>query len=355
MEYALILAGGRGERFWPLSRQNNPKQLLAIFTRTKRTLLEEAIERAGKIVPGERIKIITSPELKRRICARVKSLTDDDFILEPYAKNTAPAIAFAAQRLIETDPDALMYIFPSDHIIRDEQKFLLAVATAREMIEADEDGLVLIGIKPNRPETGYGYIELEPFEHNGFICNRCYSVKAFKEKPSRPLAQEFLLDKRHYWNSGIFVWKAKTILKYVEELMPELHRALELYGTVKFKEAYRNLHPTSIDYGVLEKARKVYVVIGDFFWDDVGSWHALERIIAKDESGNVKIGNAFTFDVSNASVVNDGKGIIVVYGVSDIVVARSGSRVLILHKDKIDDMRRLIERIKEEPEWKKYL
>lgn len=353
MDYAIILAGGKGERFWPISRKNNPKQLLSLFT--GKTLLEEAVERSRCLVPSEMIKIVTSSALKRRIQKQISWLKDDYFILEPQGKNTAAAIGLAAKLLVEKDQEALMYVFPSDHIIKDVNKFIPAILTAKEMVRTEPDALVLIGIKPTRPETGYGYIELEPIEVGNFRCSMCYRVVAFKEKPSRPLAQEFLLDKKHYWNSGMFVWRASTILSYIGELMPELYQVLENLHSKDFVRLYKKLKPISIDYGVLEKARKVFVVIGEFFWDDVGSWHAVERIMEKDSNQNVKIGNILSLGTYNSTLINDGDGIVVAYGVSDIIVAKSNDRVLIIHKNRVDDIRNLIEKLKEKKEWERYL
>ncbi len=353
MEYAIILAGGRGERFWPISRKDNPKQLLSIFT--AKTLLEETIDRAKLLVESDRIKIVASNDIKKRIQRKLPWITDDYFIVEPYGRNTAAAIGLAAKMLVENDPEALMYVLPSDHIIKDTERFLCALLTAKELAEDEDERLVLVGIKPTRPETGYGYIELEPLVHNNIKCSMCYRVVTFKEKPSRPLAQEFILDKKHYWNSGMFIWKAKTILNYIKELMPELYSVLSQYGTGKFKRAYKELKSVSIDYGILEKAGKVFVVLGDFFWDDIGSWSSLERIMEKDSNDNVKIGSALTLECHNSTIINDGKGLIAIYGVSDLVIAKSKNRVIVLHKSKIDDIRNLVERLKEDRKWLRFL
>jgi len=359
-DFAVILAGGRGERFWPVSRLNKPKQILKLFS--DKTMLDETLSRVEKIVEPQNIKVITSENLKKLISQKIQRLEDGNFFIEPMGKNTAPAIAYAATKIVAEKGDGVMYVLSSDHQIKPVGTFVEALKAARE-IAISADKLVLLGIEPSRPETGYGYIESgEPMEEvSGFVA---YNVRSFKEKPNRMLAQEYYLDGQHLWNSGIFVWKASQILKEIEHSLPELHKLMmkfkEAVGTndedkVK-KEVFKRIEAISIDYGVLEKSMSVAVLRAKFAWDDVGSYAALERILDKDHEGNVTTADtSILMDTYESTIINQAPGLVVTYGISDLVVVRMDDALLIIHKTKIPQIREVLEKIKNRSDLEEYL
>jgi mannose-1-phosphate guanylyltransferase len=357
--YAVILAGGRGERFWPWSRRNRPKQLLPITG--AETMLEETVERMPPLIPSERMLLVTGRELAGVIAERCPQLKEDRIIAEPRGRNTAAAIGLAAVTLREQDPQAIMVVLSADHQIKPQEKFLNALSAAARCAEK-ENWLVTFGIPPTRPETGYGYIELGD-QLGGDQGEAIYRVKQFKEKPNRMVAQRFYLDRGHLWNSGIFVWRVDTILEAMAAHMPQLSRGLEkLAQTAQGPERekateglYDRIDAISIDYGVMEKADNVVVVQGDFRWDDVGTWSALRRIHKPDGNGNVIIGTGLTLDSYECVLVGEGEGLITALGVSDLIVVRTGDCVLVAHASRAQDVRQLVEKLAERPELEQYL
>ena len=358
--FAVILAGGHGERFWPASRKHKPKQLLRLFS--DKTMLEETISRCENLASPEDIVISTGNHLKNLIQKEIGGLKDDNFFVEPIGRNTAPAIGFAAAKIVAQHGDGIMFVLSSDHLIRPVSTFVEAIKAAGNLAETS-DSLVLLGIEPSRPETGYGYIEIGELldETDGFTA---FDVARFKEKPNHFIAQEYFLDNKHLWNSGIFVWRAKCILAEIEMYMPALFAAISKYSetvgteseSAVLEDVFRKLTPISIDYGVLEKSRNVAVLRAKFTWDDVGSYAALERIIQKDHEGNVVIGDGVhPFDTYESTIINDSDGAIVAFGVSDLVVVREKDVVLILHKTRISQIRDLLEKIKDDDDLKGYL
>jgi len=358
--FAVILAGGRGERFWPISRSGRPKQLIRLLS--DKTMLEDTLDRVKSIVADENVVIITGNEIKEMIEECVPGLTEENFLLEPIGRNTAPAIGLAAAKIIATKGDGIMFVLSSDHRINPVATFVDALNAAKSMVEK-EGSLVLLGIEPNRPETGYGYIEVGEIktEIDGFVMA---DVAVFKEKPNRILAQEYYLDGKHLWNSGIFVWKATKIMEEIGNFLPDLHNELqkyiEVYGTDKendvLKEAFNRIEPISIDYGVLEKSDSVTVLRANFTWDDVGNYAALERVLERDREGNVVVGDDVKlFDTYETTIMNDMPGMVVVFGVSDLVIVRSGDVLFVLQKTRIPEMRELLEHLKRDPDIERYL
>ena len=356
----MILAGGKGERFWPISRSNRPKQLMQLLS--DKTMLEETLDRVKSIVEDENVVIVTGNEIKGMIEECVPGLTEKNFILEPVGRNTAPAIGLAAARIIATKDDGIMFVLSSDHRISPVETFVDALNAAKSMAEK-EGSLVLLGIEPTRPETGYGYIEVGEvkMEVGGFVMA---NVAVFKEKPNRILAQEYYLDGKHLWNSGIFVWRATKIMEEIKTFLPDLYGELQKYmevcGTEKedaiLTEAFKKVEPISIDYGVLEKSDSVTVLRANFTWDDVGSYAALERVLERDRDGNVVVGdNVCLFDTYETTIMNDMPGMVIVYGVSDLVIVRSGDVLFVLQKTRIPEMRELLEHLKKDPNMEKYL
>ncbi|MBN2543534.1 NTP transferase domain-containing protein [bacterium] len=359
MNYAVILAGGRGERFWPLSRRSKPKQLLRLFS--DKCMLEETILRVQELVPTERIRIVTNRELKDQINKEITYLTETNFIIEPMNRNTGPAIGLAAIKLLNTDPEAVMFVLPSDHIIQPKESFIKSLSCAEKVVKAN-NYLVLFGIEPSRPETGYGYIEIadENHEQDGVSC---YNVAQFKEKPSRVVAQEFYLDHKHLWNSGMFVWKAKDIMHAIERFLPDLYSTLENYknyiGTPEeqavLEKGYHDIEGISVDYGILEMASNVQVLWANFKWDDVGSWLSLDRVSKQDENDNTVIGNVELINSYDSTICNTTGNLIFADGISDLLVIQTEDALLLLSKSRIDDMREIIEILKGNENLKEYL
>lgn len=359
MEYAVIMAGGRGERFWPLSRRERPKQLLPIIS--DKTMLEETVERVLPLVPLENIVVVTDRELKKAMLRDIPLLKADHIIAEPRGKNTCLAIGLAAIELQRRDPDAVMIVLSSDHLIRPAEK-LLEILSEGVRIARQGDYLVTIGINPSRPETAYGYIETGPqFAAEGGILS--YEVAAFKEKPDRSTAQQYYLDRRHLWNSGIFIWSAASILESLGRCRPQIKDALDAYAThlglpdqeTALEKLYNETDNVSIDVAVLEVADNVVVIRGDLEWDDVGSWLALQRIWHTDISGNVEIGKVLTVDTFETTVINKDDGIVVCFGVSDLIVVKTDNIVMVAHKSQIPDIKKLLGQIAENKDLQKYL
>lgn len=359
MNYAVVMAGGKGERFWPLSRTGVPKQFLKILS--DQTLLEDTLERTSGLVPLERTVIVAGEIFKKQILEKVKTLSERNLLLEPEGKNTALAIGLAAVHLYHQDKDAVMIVLPSDHHIQPKERLVKILSAAAEAAQKGEY-LITVGITPTRPETGYGYIELgeKGTEADGVAL---FKVARFKEKPDRMVAQEYYLDRKHFWNSGMFVWSAASILKALEKHQPEMHQALTAYsksiGKKEEWEARKKLfgavEPVSIDVAVLEKAENVLTIPSDFTWDDVGSFLALERVRKKDRENNVRVGEAATFSSYETTVVNADGGLVVTFGVSDLVVVKADNLVLVAHKTRVPDLKEVTEQLAADPNLKKYL
>lgn len=348
--YAVVLAGGRGERFWPKSRAARPKQLQALTG--DRTMIEETLARVVPLAPPDRQWIVTSRDLAETVASVVGP--GPKVIGEPLGRNTAPAIAMAASEIARQSPDAVMIVLPSDHHIRDVPSFREALSRAVAL--AQKGYLVTIGIKPERPETGYGYIERgEPLELDG-----CFSVKSFREKPDVKTAEGFLASGSFYWNGGIFVWTARSIMENISQHMPALHRATVDWqsrgglaaGPDEFRRYFESVEKISIDYGVMEKAAKagsekckgVAVVYGDFGWDDLGSWEAAARYFKADASGNRISGECLAVESKDNIVVSD-QGLVGLLGVEGLVVVRSGDSVLVCPRDRVQEVRRVVEEL----------
>jgi mannose-1-phosphate guanylyltransferase len=357
--YAVILAGGKGERFWPWSRNDKPKQLLTITG--ARTMLEETINRVKPLVPEERILVVAGKDLVKPIMKGCPGLMAKNIIVEPMGRNTAPAIGLAAVTLQAQDPQAVMAVLSTDHQIHPREKFLVALSSAAQLVQR-EDCLVTFGIPPTRPETGYGYIEVgqELSREDGGIV---YRVKEFKEKPTRLLAQKFYLDRDHLWNSGMFVWKVDAVLKALATHMSELSRGLNQVSRKKtkrerdqaIKRLYGKTTAISIDYGIMEKADNVVVIRGNFLWDDVGTWTALKRIHKPDRDGNVILGDGLAMDSFECILASEDGGVIATLGVSDLIVARTPDCVLVAHASRAQDVRALVEKLGVKAKYKKYL
>lgn len=353
MNYAVIMAGGRGERFWPKSRVSFPKQLLSLVN--KKTLLENTLTRISPIIPQKQVYVSTNQHLQKNIKKILK--TNLNFIIEPLSRNTASAIGLAATYIIKKAPKAIMVVLTADHYIKDELKFQNIIKKSLSIAEKN-DVLITIGIVPNRPETGYGYIKSGEKYTNGF-----YSVLKFEEKPSLDKAQKMIKSGNFFWNSGIFVWSCQSILEEIKTYLPNLYTGLmkidKYIGTSKEekikKEVFESLESISIDYGIMEKSKKVLMAKSSFLWDDIGSWLSLERIYEKDKKGNIIVGkDNIAYDTNNSIIYNE-HGIITTLGVSNLIIVSTKDSVLILDKNKHQEVKKIVEEIKKKKNFEKYL
>lgn len=348
--YAVIMAGGSGTRFWPLSRERLPKQLLRLFG--DRAMIEETISRVSPLIPEERIYILTTSTGVESIKLHLPNLARrfvSNFIVEPAGKNTAPALGLAAIHLGKKDPDGIMIALPADHVIEEKEAFLRTVRVGKEV--AEKDCLVTIGIRPTRPETGYGYIATRGKVdiEKGIVP---YRVDRFVEKPDLSRAKRFLRSGRYLWNSGIFIWKISTFLEEVERYMPTLYRALldieealKKGDQEKADRIYQGLPSISVDYGIMEKSKRIMVIPGLFEWNDVGSWKALDDLLEKDSRGNVVVGNVMAMDSRN-SILYGGDRVLAVLGVKGMVVVDTEDATLVCTKERVQDVRKVVEELK---------
>ncbi len=359
MIYGVILAGGRGERFWPMSRYENPKQLLKLTS--DKTMLEETIDRLDGFIPHERILVVTGQYLKDKILQAAPILNEKNLLLEPEGRNTCLAIGLAAIHIKKMDPDGVMVILSSDHAITPKEKLISLLKSGAE-IALKSNQLVTIGVVPTRAETAYGYIELgEQFSQHAGIS--FFHVKQFKEKPSPTRAQEYYLGRQHLWNSGMFVWRADAILEAIEKFVPDIYGCINVYKDKIGKadedaartRLYKDCANISIDFAVLEKSPNVLTTRGEIKWDDVGSWLAIERIHDGDNHNNVILGDTLLEGSYENIVVNNAEGVIVGLGVSDLVIVRTGEIVMVAHKTKVGEIKELLAKISGNDKYEKYL
>ncbi|MCD6162546.1 MAG: NTP transferase domain-containing protein [candidate division Zixibacteria bacterium] len=362
MNYGIILAGGKGERFWPLSTRKTPKQLLKLTS--NKIMLEETIDRLEGFIPLDRVLVVTGADLEEKILNSVKKLSKNNLLLEPQGKNTCLALALAAVHIQIKDPDGVMVVLSSDHIIEPKEQMIKIIAAAAN-VAAKEEKLITIGITPTRPETGYGYIEMG----SGYsVVNDIsfYEVSGFKEKPERPKAHEYYLDRKHLWNSGMFVWSIKAFLKAIKQYMPNIHACLQTYisdieisdggNEEPLKCLYRDCSSISVDFAILEKADNVLCAKADIKWDDVGSWLAMQRIHATDKMNNIIIGNVLLDSTYESTVINDSDDeLIVGYGIADLVVVKTDRVIMVAHKSKVNDIKELLNKLEQDGKYQQYL
>ena len=353
--YPVIMAGGSGTRFWPLSRQLFPKQLLKIIG--DETLIQQTMRRVVTVAPPERVMISTNPPQAESIRVQLSGWKDalkDNFVLEPEGRNTAPAIALVALELVRRDPHAVMLMVPADHIVKGQKEFDAAVALAAEL--AEQGLLVTFGIKPIRPETGYGYIKPDRkrvLGKRGTL--KGYRVGRFVEKPDAVKAAQYLKAGDYYWNSGMFVWRAATILEEIRRHQPALARGIDHIGRLMEQKAartdiddqYRGLPSISIDNGVMEKSDKAAMVPVGFKWSDVGSWGSLDEVAAKDKAGNVVSGRVVDIG-SQRSVVFGDRRVVATIGLTDMVVVDTPDATLVCPKSRAQDVKRIVDILKQQ-------
>lgn len=335
--HCVIMAGGIGSRFWPLSRTSKPKQFIDILG-TGKTLLQQTFIRMNKICPAENILIVTSQIYKDIVLEQLPEISADQVLLEPMRRNTAPCISFANYKIKQKNPNAIVIVAPSDHLILNEDKFIENINEAISFTSKN-DALLTLGIKPSRPETGYGYIQVgvSPDKHKPAL----KKVKTFTEKPNLELAKVFVESGEFFWNSGIFIWSLKTISSAFEKHLPEVDSLFKdvaiSFNTPNerklVEQAYSECRNVSIDYGVMEKADNVYVICSDFGWSDLGTWGSLYTHLNKDTNQNAIIGkNVMLYNSSNTIVNVPDNKLVILQGLNDYIVVESDNILLVCQK-----------------------
>lgn len=338
MLFSVIMAGGRGKRFWPVSTEEEPKQFLSIVG--DKPLITQTKERISPLVPEDRIRVVTTGKLTGKIldCG----FKEENLIVEPQGMNTLYAIALSAAKIYDEDSESIMLVLPSDHWIGNEERF-------REVLRkgvrwAEEGNLVTYGIVPSRPETGYGYIE-----KGKRMGDNAVKVKRFTEKPNLKKAAGYLKTGNYLWNSGIFLWKSEVILeeimKYQQQISDKVKNLMDNPSNENIESLYKTGDPISIDYGVLERSKKVTVIESDFTWDDVGAWSSLERIYEENESGNIKKGEVLPIHSQDNIFYSASDGIIVAKNLSKMVVVHTDKATLILPKSDAQEVKEIIRKI----------
>lgn len=345
------MAGGIGSRFWPMSRNNFPKQFLDILGGGK-TLIQQTYDRFLEICPKENIYIVTNESYVEHVYSQLPDLHPNQVLAEPLRRNTAPCVAYAASKIHAINPEANLVVAPSDHVIKDEQRFREAV-TKGLAFTATGNHLLTIGIQPSRPDTGYGYIQFqEDDKKEDFKISR---VKTFTEKPNLDMAKFFLKSGEFLWNAGIFLWKAESIMKAFHEYLPDMFLLFEegnkVYNTPEeadfIKKAYEKCTNISIDYGIMEKAKNVYVLSAEFGWSDLGTWKSLYEELPHDESGNATVGQNILLDKTSNCIVNlPNDKLAVIQGLENYIVVYSDNVLLICPKDDEQQVRNLVNDVK---------
>ena len=351
--YCVIMAGGIGSRFWPLSKTKKPKQFLDILG-TGRTLLQHTYTRIENIVPPENVLVVTSEDYGDLVLQQLPILKPQQVLLEPFRRNTAPCIAYANYKISEVNPDAKILVAPSDHLILMEDAFSDVVRKGFQFV-SDNDVLLTLGIQPNRPETGYGYIQING-EKGVVELNKSFrKVKTFTEKPDFDMAKLFLESGDFFWNSGMFFWSLKTINSAFNKYLPEVDSLFSagkgLYNTSQEHEfissSYSNCRNISIDYGIMEKAENVYVLCSDFGWSDLGTWGSLYDRLEKDEDNNSVTGNhVFLYDTKNCLINVPKEKLVVLQGLDDYIVVESNSILLVCRKKDEQKIKQFVNDVK---------
>ncbi len=361
MVYAVIMAGGSGTRFWPKSTKSLPKQFLNLFG--EGTMIQNTAKRIESVIPQERIMVVTNESYVDIVKEQLPKVPDENIVGEPVAKNTAPCVAIAAELLYKKDPDATMVVLPADHHITNADGFMNILNSAIEKAQSGQH-LVTIGINPDKPETGFGYIHAEKASEEVFGENAVHPVQAFTEKPDLSTAEKFLESGEYFWNSGMFVWKAATVLVEIESHLPDMFEELkkaseELYTDyhgASIKDFYYSCESISIDYGIMERSQSVFVVPGEFGWNDVGSWSAVYELAEKDKLGNAVQTMFASFAASeNNLVMSDSEKMISLVGVDNIAVVETETAILICNLNTAQGVKQIVEHLKSAEDLNKFL
>jgi len=344
MIYSVIMAGGIGSRFWPRSREIHPKQFIPVFD--EQSLLQKTLHRMRPLVPPERTLVVTHERYIPLTQQQLPEIPEENILGEPISRNTAPCIAYAAFKLREMDPDAMMIVLPSDHLVKDENRFMKTLHQATDAAQIP-DALITIGIQPSYPATGYGYIQ---FDRSDQEPSDIYPVRTFAEKPNESTAERFLDSGDFLWNSGIFIWRADTILSNMQIHLRSTWKAFDdastQFGTNQesdaIREAYHKSTRISIDVGVMERAGNVHVIPGNFGWSDIGDWRAVYDLSEKNPHGNVLHGNVIVHDTSRC-LVDTGKRLIAVVGIHDVVIVDTDDALLICHQNSTQQVKNVVD------------
>jgi mannose-1-phosphate guanylyltransferase len=354
MVYAVIMSGGLGSRFWPKSRKSLPKQFLK--TVGEKTMIECTVDRITNIIPKERVCVVTNKTYVS-IITDLLHIENDNIFKEPLNKETASCIGLAAIKLLKRDIEAVMVVLPSDHVIMDQEEFERTLRMAIE-VARDKDYLVTMGIKPTRPESGYGYIEKGDEVDKGLN-----KVKRFVEKPNIDVAKSLIEKGNYYWNSGMFVWRADRLIREIKRYLPELYgnlmRIYEFIGTPDeeriIAEEYAKIDGISIDFGIMQRTNRAAVLDTNFVWDDIGSFTSMERFMNKDDNNNV-VSNceASFYDVQGTTVLGD-KRLVAAIGLKDMLIVDTKDVVLVCPKDRCQDIKELVKRMSNQDEFEKFI
>jgi mannose-1-phosphate guanylyltransferase len=353
--FVVLMAGGVGVRFWPYSRNSKPKQFLDVLG-TGKTLLQSTIDRFLPVCPVENIYVVTHDEHADLVREQLPQLGPDQILAEPMRKNTAACIAYSSYKIAQKNPDAVIVVTPSDHLILMEEEFQDVIKKASDQAKS-QDKLITLGITPSRPETGYGYIQYHTEK------SFAKKVKTFTEKPELSLAKKFLESGDFVWNSGIFIWGVQAIVDAFHRYLPEMAEVFDdiktKLGTGEEKEAilsaYSQCKNISIDYGVMEKAQNVYVCLGTFTWSDLGSWASIHEISHKDENNNAINANAQIYETRNCIIKGSPDKLIVVQGLNGYLVGEFGNVVIVCEKDREEQFRRFVNDVKGKPNASEYV
>ncbi len=348
--FAVLMAGGVGTRFWPRSRAKNPKQVLNIVDSD--TMIQATYKRLMGLIEPSNILVVTNQEQKEIISYQISDLKEDNFIIEPFGRNTAPCIGLAAVRIVQADADGIMVVLPADHLISNVEEFRKVIRFATEFA-AESGGLITLGITPDHPATGYGYVQRGE-KVKSFDGHSVFKVKTFAEKPNHDTAVRFLESGDFYWNSGMFIWKASIILHEIEEKLPELYEGLmEIKSHLGRKDysavvesVYRRIRGISIDYGVMQTAMNAYVIPTEMGWNDVGSWEVVYEISPKDKNKNAGEYKEIVQVDSGENYIYSPDKLVALVGVKNLVVVDTGDALLICKKSRSQDVKEIVEQLK---------
>jgi mannose-1-phosphate guanylyltransferase len=353
--YGLILAGGKGSRLYPLSRADQPKQFLKLIN--DKSFLVNTVDRIVPLIDRENIYVVTNMDYKEKVRNELVGIKEENIFVEPANKETATCIGLSAVKLLKQDANAVMVVLPSDHYIQGEKNYIDTLSQAIEMANRRRC-IVTLGIEPTRPETGYGYIEMGE-RITGNIPT--FKIARFTEKPNLEVAKDFILKGTYLWNSGMFIFRADVILREIEKYIPKLHKSLmEIYKGLGeenedkiIEEQYELIDGISIDFGVMQRTRKAYVIKCDFHWDDMGSFGALSRLLSTDKNNSISK-NVYIDECENCSIFGD-KNLIIGFGIKDLVVVDAGDVILVMDKNKDQEIKHLLNKLNEQKEYNKFL